>query len=80
MPNTRRFAVVLTNDPTMRRWQVHRADCPDVAKLISKGGFADYASAVSASALLRSELISQTKYVTAGYDIMPCCDEAATAG
>jgi hypothetical protein len=73
MSNTRRFALVLTNDSRLARWQIHCFDCADVAPLVSAGAFVDYVSAASPSALIRAELASQPKFTSHDYEIMSCC-------
>jgi hypothetical protein len=56
MKALKRFALVVTNDPLLTRWQVHKPDCPDVSKLGSGGSFAHFLGAESAEALCNREL------------------------
>jgi hypothetical protein len=66
-----RFSLVLTNDRSIARWQIHRADCPIVVKLVKLGAFADIRSALSVDALIANEHLLHEW--GKGHEIMPCC-------
>jgi hypothetical protein len=70
-----RFAIVTTKVPGLTRWQIHKADCPDVAKWIQKGGSVAIVSSQSAEKLIHEEIIvRENEVVTADdFQIMPCC-------
>lgn len=71
----KRFALVLTNDPALTRWEVHKSDCPDVRKLSEHGAFANYLTAQSPEELCERELGAFPKIdqSTSDCKIMPCC-------
>jgi hypothetical protein len=73
-----RFSLVLTNDAGLTKWEIHRAECPDVAKMLKNGAFVEVFSAVSAEHFVKSELKFSNKELPAQdcYRIMPCCPDA----
>ena len=76
---TQNFALVLTNNPELPRWQIHHRTCEDASQLRLKGAFVDLISAESPELLVESEL---RLYALASlkdgrsekdFEIMPCC-------
>jgi hypothetical protein len=70
-----RFAMVVTNDPALTRWEVHRYDCPDTRKLAAHGAFVQYLPAESAVALCQRELALYPAQTRDDCKVMPCCDK-----
>jgi hypothetical protein len=70
-----RFAVVYTNKSTLRPWEIHAPECPDVTEWIHKRAFVEIVSAPSADALVDHELILWANAACSQEDfrIMPCC-------
>jgi hypothetical protein len=70
-----RFSLVRTNHIGLTRWQIHKADCPDVIKLMKEGAFTEILSAPSAERIVESELDIHAKdgWTEYDYEIMPCC-------
>ena len=78
-----RFAVVVTNDPELSRWQIHDSKCGDARTVIQKGGFVDYVSAEAPEKVVANELSIYAvarvpdNWTVADYKIMPCCSKEA---
>ena len=69
----KRFALVVTNDPTLTRWEVHISICLAIRKLIAHGAFAQYLSADSAEDLCQREKDSFPEIRSDSCKIMSCC-------
>jgi hypothetical protein len=69
-----RFALLMTRDKTLKRWQIHKSDCPDVITLIRRNAFAQILSAESPEALVERELEgAKDGRARSDIEIMPCC-------
>jgi len=68
-----RFALVVTNDPTLTRWEVHTSKCAAIQKLLIHGAFAQFLSAESAEALCQVEKVSFPEMSDETCKVMPCC-------
>jgi hypothetical protein len=73
-----RFSLVRIEDFGWTRWQVHKADCPDIKKLIKEGAFMEIVSAVSPEALVQSEIDFHLDdgRIKDDYAILTCCRES----
>ncbi len=76
-----RFALIVTRNRALSKWQVHRAQCPDVLQMVSRGAFAQILSSKSAECLRQTELEIPANYNRTYNDcvIMPCCHVPCTA-
>jgi hypothetical protein len=70
-----RFALLVTNDVTLARWQIHTAECTSVMKMVRNGAFAQFLSADSAEAIRQVEVAIHGNHARTATDfkIMPCC-------
>ena len=71
--------VSLNNDTTTgERWQIHKANCRDIEKLVKRGDRADVVIAESPEALIASQLadqLSEMGWTAEDFRIMPCCKD-----
>ena len=51
-----RFALLITNAPDLSLREIHKSDCPNVAKMIRRGAFAQILSTSSAESIRETEL------------------------
>ena len=69
-----RFALLITKDPALSRWEIHKSDCPNVLKMIRRGAFAQILSGSSAESIKQTELgIKADGRTHEDIVIMPCC-------
>jgi hypothetical protein len=75
----RHFALVLTNNPELSRWQVHNPQCADASQMRERGAFVDYVSAQCPELLVKNELhlysltALQEAWTEQDFQVMPCC-------
>jgi hypothetical protein len=76
-----RLALLITNNRSLSRLQIHSSTCPDVMKLFRRGAFVQILSAFSPESLKLTELLSSFKSVQDANDcmIMPCCRQVEVA-
>ena len=72
------FHLVSLNNETStgERWQIYKANCRDIEKLVKRGDGADVVSAESPEALIASQLadqLSEMGWTAEDFRIMPCC-------
>ena len=71
-----RFALVLTKDTALTRWEIHAAHCPDIGRMVRGGAFAQILSAQSPEDLIQTELSAARDGRTAAdFKIMACVCE-----
>jgi hypothetical protein len=76
---TQKFALVLTNNPKLARWQVHHPHCGDASDFLEQGGCLDFVAAKSAEQLVKSELhlyalaALPDSWSEGDFEVMPCC-------
>jgi hypothetical protein len=72
-----RFSLVLTTDAGLTKWEIHRAECPDVSTKLRSGAFVEVVSADSAEHFVKTELqLISADVPDKPYIIMPCCQDA----
>jgi hypothetical protein len=71
--------VSLNNEvPTGERWQIHKASCGDVEKMVKRGDRAEIVTAESPEVLVASQLadqLSEMGWTVEDFRIMPCCKD-----
>jgi hypothetical protein len=67
-----------TETTTGERWQIHKANCRDIEKMVKHGDRADIVTAESPEALIASQLadqLSEMGWTAEDFRIMPCCKD-----
>ena len=67
--------VLRTSDPSLTRWQIHRAQCADALAMLRNGASVEVASKKPAKAIVVDEIAEHREGGSSGSDfaIMDCC-------